>query len=44
MKMEQTGCSETLALKLQTPVNIPEESKRHSEQGESFQIKKNTTV
>jgi hypothetical protein len=28
MKMEQTGCSETLALKLQTPVNNSEESIR----------------
>jgi hypothetical protein len=26
MKMEQTGCSETLAFKLQTPGNHPEES------------------
>jgi hypothetical protein len=26
MKMEQTGCSETLAFKLQTSVNHPEES------------------
>jgi hypothetical protein len=25
MKMEQTECSETLAFKLQTPVNQPEE-------------------
>jgi hypothetical protein len=28
MKMEQTGCSETLAFKLQTPVNHPEDSIR----------------
>jgi hypothetical protein len=28
MKMEQTGCSEMLAFKLQTPVNHPEESIR----------------
>jgi hypothetical protein len=26
MKMEQTVCSETLALKVETPVNHPEES------------------
>jgi hypothetical protein len=36
MKMEQTGCSETLALKLQAPVNNPEESTQHSEHGESL--------
>jgi hypothetical protein len=36
MKMEQTKCSETSAYKLQTPVNHPEESIRHSEQGESL--------
>jgi hypothetical protein len=34
MKMEHTQCSETLAFKLQTPVNHPDESIRHSEQGE----------
>jgi hypothetical protein len=31
-----TECSETLALKLQTPVNNLEESIQHSEQGESL--------
>jgi hypothetical protein len=36
MKMEQTQCSEMLAFKLQTPVNHPEESIRHSEHGESL--------
>jgi hypothetical protein len=36
MKMEQTECSETLAFKLQTPGNHPEESIRHSEHGESL--------
>jgi hypothetical protein len=36
MKMEQTECSETLALKLQTAKNNKEESTRHSEQGESL--------
>jgi hypothetical protein len=36
MKMEQTQCSETLAFKLQTPVNHPEERIRHSKHGESF--------
>jgi hypothetical protein len=30
MKMEQTGCSETLAFKLQTPGNNSEENTRHS--------------
>jgi hypothetical protein len=34
--MEQTECSETLAFKLHTPVNHPEESIRHSEQDESL--------
>jgi hypothetical protein len=42
--MEQTERSKTLAFKLQTPVNNPEESIRHFQHGESFQIKKNTTV
>jgi hypothetical protein len=36
MKMEQTECSETLALKLQAARNNKEESTRHSEQGESL--------
>jgi hypothetical protein len=36
MKMEQTERSETLAFKLQTPVNHPEESLQHSEHGESL--------
>jgi hypothetical protein len=31
-----TECLETLALKLQTPVNHPEESIQHSEQSESL--------
>jgi hypothetical protein len=34
MKMEQTECSETLAFKLQTPGNNPEESIQHSKQAE----------
>jgi hypothetical protein len=38
MKMEQTECSETLAFKLQTPVNHPEESVRRSEHGESLKL------
>jgi hypothetical protein len=33
MKTEQTLCSKRLAFKLQTPVNNPEESIRHSEHG-----------
>jgi len=36
MKMEQTECSETLAYKIQTPGNYPEESMQRSEQGESL--------
>ena len=35
MKMEQTECSEKLAYKIQTAGNYPEESKQHSEYGES---------
>jgi hypothetical protein len=37
MKMEQTQCSETLAFKLQTPGNNPEESIQHSQQGKCLQ-------
>jgi hypothetical protein len=40
MNMEQTECSETLAFKLQTPVNHPEESIQHSEHGESLKSRK----
>jgi hypothetical protein len=36
MKIEQTECSETLAYKIQTPGNYPEENKQHSESGESL--------
>jgi hypothetical protein len=36
MKMEQTECSKTLAFKLQTLVNHPEESIQHSEHGKSL--------
>jgi hypothetical protein len=36
MKMEQTEHFETLAFKLQTLLNHPEESILHSEHGESF--------
>jgi hypothetical protein len=36
MKMELVECAETLAFKLQTPKNYPEESIRHSEHGESL--------
>ena len=31
-----TECSETLAYKIQTPGNYPEESTQHSEHGESL--------
>jgi len=34
--MEQTECSETSAYKIQTPGNYPEESIKHSEEGESL--------
>jgi hypothetical protein len=40
MKMEQTGCSETLAFEIQTVVNHPEESIRHLEQGEILKSRK----
>jgi hypothetical protein len=36
MKMEQTECSETLAYKIHTPGNYPEESIQHSEHGKSL--------
>ena len=36
MKMEQTECSETLAHKIQTPGNYPEERVQHSEHGKSL--------
>jgi hypothetical protein len=36
LKMEQTECSETLAFKLQTPGNKPQEIIRHSKHGESL--------
>ena len=36
MKMEQTECSKTLAYKIQTPGNYPEESTQHSEHDESL--------
>jgi hypothetical protein len=35
---EQTGCSETLALKLQTPMNHPEESTKFFETRRNFEI------
>jgi hypothetical protein len=38
MKMEQTECSEMLALKLQMTVNNPEESIQHSEHSESLKL------
>jgi len=34
--MEQIECSETLAYKIQTPGNYPEESIQHSEHGKSL--------
>jgi hypothetical protein len=40
MKMEQTERSETLAFKIQTPGNHPEENIQHSEHGESLKSRK----
>jgi hypothetical protein len=40
MKMEQTEYSETLAFKLQTAGNTPEESIQYSKQGESLKSRK----
>jgi hypothetical protein len=40
MKTEVTECSETLAYKIQTPGNYPEESIQHSEHGESLKSRK----
>jgi hypothetical protein len=39
MKMEQTQCSETSAIKHHTPENNPKDYTQHSEQGESFKSK-----
>jgi hypothetical protein len=36
MKMEQSGHSETLSHKIQTPGNCPKERIQHSEHGESW--------
>jgi hypothetical protein len=36
MKVEQTECSEMLALKLDTPVDNPKEGIQHSQYGESL--------
>ena len=41
MRMETTECSETLAYRIQTPGNYPEESIQHSERGGSL---KSTTL
>jgi len=40
MKMEQTGCSETLAYKIQAPGNYPKESIQHTEHGDSLKSRK----
>jgi hypothetical protein len=39
MKMEQTECSETLAYKIQTPGNYPEEKVQHTVHGESLKLR-----
>ena len=44
MKMEQTECSETLAYKIQSPGNCPEESIQHSEHGENLKLGKGKIV
>jgi hypothetical protein len=44
MKMEQKGRSKTLAFKLQTPVNHPEEIIQHSEHGESLKSRTISSV
>jgi len=38
--MERTECSETLAYKIQTPGNYPEESMQHSKHGKSLKSKR----
>jgi len=42
--MEQTECSETLAYKIQTLGNYPEESIQHVEYGESLKSRMYSTV
>jgi len=37
--MEQTVCSETLAYKIQTLGNYPEESIQHAEHGKSLKLR-----
>ena len=44
MKMEQTGCSETSAYKLQTPGNYPKENIQHTQHGESLKSRKTKTL
>jgi len=43
MKMEQTGCSETSAYKIQMPGNYPEESIERSEHGKSLKSRNVST-
>jgi len=38
--MEQTGCSESLAYKIQMPGNHPKESMQHSGHGESLKSRR----
>ena len=42
--MEQTECSETSAYKIQEPGNYPEESKQHSEHGDSLKSRIKVTM
>jgi hypothetical protein len=44
MKMEQTGCSETLVFKLQTPGNNPKKNVRHSKHDESLKSRSSLRV
>jgi len=44
MKMEQAGCSETSAYKIQTPGDYPEESIQHSEHGGNLKSRKSTSI
>jgi len=44
MQMEHTGCSETLAHKIQTPGNHPKERIKLSEHGKSLESRKSKYV
>ena len=44
MKLETIECSETSEYKIETPGNYPEESIQHSEHGETFKSRKQTSM